>query len=345
MPPLFSLPSDSPQDAKQSTQINTLLSRVSSLEADRTDLRNRVVELEKNYPTSHTHFWGMGNAFNQANQKGWTRSVSGSNEFARVASVSSAAVGDTVEFQFPLKAGNYQIEVIHLRRTDGGIATLFVDGIQIGAIDAYSSSVTNVSRFAIAVSVGTTGMHLFRAVVGSKNAASTSFAFPVSAILISPAPVLPAVNLVLINAGDQASFTAADGRIWSADQHFTGGVRADLEGALGPFTVAGASDQRIYKFERAQDSGSFSYAIPVGQPGTFTLKLLFAENYHTSARQRVGSVSCNGQILLSNFDIFSESGGKNIALVKVFSGLAVPNTVNLTFTNTLINGIELARSS
>lgn len=306
----------------------------------------RLNYLEANYPTSHVHFWAMGNAYNGTIQKTWTRSVSGNNEFARVASVTSAAVGDTVEFQFPLAKGTYQIEIIHLRRTDGGIATLFLDGVQIGTIDAYGSSVTNVNRFVVTVGVPITGPHTFKAVVSSKNSASSSFAFPVSAVLVSPAPVLPAVGLVLINAGDQSSFTAADGRVWSADQHFTGGVRADLEAALGPFTVQNTQNQRIYKFERAQDNGTFTYSIPIGQPGTFTLKLLFAENYHTSAGQRVGTVSCNGQNLLSNFDIFSEAGGKNIALVKVWTGLVMPtNTVSLGFTNTLVNGIELVRTS
>lgn len=310
------------------------------------ELVARLNQLEADYPQNHSHFWGLGNAYNGAAQKTWTRSVSGNNEFARFAVLTNAANNDTVDYKFPLKAGTYTLEVVHLRRTDGAIATLYLDGNQVGSIDTYNSSTTNVNRFTANVSVSTTGTHTFKAVVTGRNASSTGFAFPVSAVLLYPAPTAPAISLILINAGDQSSYTATDGRVWQPDQYFTGGVRTDLEAALGPFTVTNTQNQRIYKFERGQDNGTFTYNIPIGTPGTFTLKLLFAENYHSSAGQRVGSVTLNGNTLLSNFDIFTRAGGKNIALVEVWNNIAVNvNTVTLAFTNTLVNGIELVRTA
>lgn len=306
----------------------------------------RLNQLESDYPVNHNHFWGTGSATNGTSVKTWSKFVTSGNDFCRYASVASPANGDTVEFKFPLKSGNYNLELIHLRRTDSGIVNLYLDGSQIGTIDAYSSTNSNVNRFTASFSVATTGIHSFKAVVAGKNTSSSSFSFAATAVLISAAATIPSqlVSAVRINCGDQSNFTAADGNIWVADNYFTGGVRADLEAALGPFTVSGTQNQRIYKFERSQDNGSFSYAIPIGGSGIFTLKLLFAENYFNKVGDRVGSVSLNGSPLLTNFDILKEVN-KHTALVKAWTGVQMPTaTVNLTFTNILVNGIELVRT-
>lgn len=309
-------------------------------------LITRLDKLEGDYPTTFTHFWGLGNPYNGTTQKGWTKSNSGNNDFARFAAVTSAAQNDTVEFKFPLKAGSYTLEISHLKRPGDGIISFYIDDALIGTLDAYNSTTTNINRYSLNFTLSTTGTHTFKAVVASKNASSTGYAFAASAALIYPALAVPAVNLVLINCGDQQSYTATDGRVWSADQYFSGGVRTDLESALGAFTVANTQNQRLYKFERALDNGTFTYSIPIGQPGTFTVKLLFAENYHSSAGQRVGSVSINGATYLSNYDIFVAAGGKNRAVVEAWNGIAMPSsTVTISVTNTLINGIELVRTA
>lgn len=306
----------------------------------------RLNQLEADYPVNHSHFWGTGSATNGTSVKTWSKFVTSGNDFCRYASVASPANGDTVEFKFPLKAGNYNLELIYLRRTDSGIVNLYLDGSQIGTIDAYSSTNSNVNRLILNFSVTTTGIHSFKLVVAGKNASSSGFSFAATAVLINPQTVIPSqlISSVRINCGDQSNYTAADGNVWIADTYFTGGVRADLEAALGPFTVAGTQNQRIYKFERSQDNGSFSYAIPIGGSGIFTLKLLFAENYFNNVGDRVGSVSLNGSPLLTNFDILKEVN-KHTALVKAWTGVQMPTaTVNLTFTNILVNGIELVRT-
>lgn len=324
----------------------TLLSDVATLKVDRTALQTKVTQLEADYPASHTHFWGSGNPYNGTTQKGWTKSNSSNNDFARFAAVTSSAINDTVEFKFPLKAGSYTLEITHLKRPGDGIVSFYINDSLIGTLDAYNSSTTNINRYTVNFTLNTTGTHTFKAVVANKNASSTGYAFAASAALIYPALAVPAVSLVLINCGDQSSYTATDGRVWSADQYFTGGVRTDLEAALGAFTVANTQNQRLYKFERALDNGTFTYSIPIGQPGTFTVKLLFAENYHSSAGQRVGSVAINGVTYLSNYDIFVAAGGKNRAVVEAWNGVVMStSTVTITITNTLINGIELVRSA
>lgn len=343
--PLFGGMSESSQDAGQNTQLLALSQRLNSLEADRAALLSRVSQLESDYPTFLNHFWGSGNAYNGTTQKTWNKSVSSANDFCRNASLSSPALGDTIEFKFPLKQGTYTLEFTHLKRTTDGIVSLYIDNNLIATLDAYNSSTTNTNRLIQTVSISFTGLHTFKSVITGKNTSSTGHGFSASALLLYPGASVPPVNLVLINCGDQSSYTATDGRVWEADNYFAGGVRTDLEAALGVFTVQNTQNQRLYKFERALDSGTFTYTIPVGQPGIFTVKLLFAENYHNSAGQRVGSVSINGQTYLSNFDIFAQAGGKNIALVQAWTGVAMSaSTVTIAITNTLINGIELVRT-
>lgn len=306
----------------------------------------RLDKLEGDYPTSFFHNWGYANAYNGSTQKSFTKNTSTGYEYYRHALVEPAAQGDVVEISFPLKAGSYTFEILHDKSSSRGIASFYIDNNLIGSVDCYSSSASNVNRYSVNFSLSTTGSHTFKCVVDSKNASATNYRFAATAFYVNPAPYIPPVNLMLINAGDLSSYTATDGRIWSADQYYSGGVRTDLEAALGAFTVQGTQNQRLYKFERALDNGTFTYSIPIGQPGTFTVKLLFAENYHSSAGQRVGSVAINGSNYLSNFDIFAQAGGKNIALVKAWNNVVMPSsTVTIAVTNTLINGIELVRSS
>ena len=72
-----------------------------------------------------------------------------------------------------------------------------------------------------------------------------------------------------------------------------------------------------------QRIGHFHYAIPVLPGLRYTLKLHFLERWFGIQNQNVGGVgsrifdvSCNGSVLLKNFDIMREAAGK--PLVKSF---------------------------
>jgi hypothetical protein len=54
-------------------------------------------------------------------------------------------------------------------------------------------------------------------------------------------------------------------------------------------------------------------------PGNVTVQLDFAETYFTTANSRVFDVAINGTTVLTNFDIYSQAGGKNIAVVETFA--------------------------
>lgn len=152
------------------------------------------------------------------------------------------------------------------------------------------------------------------------------------------APLRP---IARINCGG-STYIDSRGNAWLADTYFSGGGGVDLESVLGSFSVIKTNDQPIYKFERSLDNNSFSYTIPIVS-GTYALDLHFCENFYASAGQRIGTVALNGANILGNFDIFAEAGGQRVALIKTFKRQAL-NTLTLTFTNTLVNGIELFKT-
>jgi len=112
--------------------------------------------------------------------------------------------------------------------------------------------------------------------------------------------------------------TDIDGRTWSADAFYFGGMRAYRDEP-----VVNARDKSLYRGERY---GNFSYHIPLAR-GRYRLKLHFAETWFgTPASQEpaLGSrrfdVYANGASLLRNFEIAKEAG-VNREIVKVFENL------------------------
>jgi hypothetical protein len=116
-------------------------------------------------------------------------------------------------------------------------------------------------------------------------------------------------------------FVDADGTRWSGDKYFINGRTHSFE---SPTT--GSRTLGIYSGER---HGNFSYAIPVA-PGSYTVRLYFMESFfsplvHLATCHGVGcrvfDVTCNGVMLLPDFDIFQAAGGAFRPVVREFHGL------------------------
>ena len=119
----------------------------------------------------------------------------------------------------------------------------------------------------------------------------------------------------------RSDFTDRDGTRWSGDNYFIEGRTA-----LVRITEPGSKVSALYAAERY---GNFSYAIPV-TPGSYTVKLHFLESFFSpviasascrGAGCRVFDVSCNGVMLLQDFDIFSAAPGAFRPVVREFHGL------------------------
>lgn len=149
-----------------------------------------------------------------------------------------------------------------------------------------------------------------------------------------PAPA-PALSTIRINTGGSA-FTDATGKVWGADQHYTGGTNSD-----GGATVAGTTDDKLYSDRRG--GTSFQYAIPVAN-GSYSLKLHFAEMYYSGAGQRKFDVFAEGATILDDLDIYAAAGAKT-ALVKSMNVTVKDGVLNLNFTGVIgsavVSGIEL----
>ena len=141
---------------------------------------------------------------------------------------------------------------------------------------------------------------------------------------------------ILINSGG-SNYTATDGRVWSADNSFTGGqTYSNTE------PISGTADDLLYQTERY---GNFSYNISIAN-GTYRVILHFAEIWWGVKRaggvgSRVFHVDIEGVRVLQDFDILAETTPAT-ALIKTFSGISVNDGV-LTIAYTAV--VNNAKSS
>ena len=116
-------------------------------------------------------------------------------------------------------------------------------------------------------------------------------------------------------------YADADGTHWSGDRYF-------IEGRTILYRSADTW-QKIPPRYAAERHGNFSYAIPV-PPGSYTIRLHFLESFFSplipaahcrGAGCRVFDVTCNGVLLLQDFDIFQAASGAFRPIVRQFHGL------------------------
>ena len=100
------------------------------------------------------------------------------------------------------------------------------------------------------------------------------------------------------------------GNVWQPDQYFHYGGTWDRPDSV----VTGTSDPT--PFERSRN-GNFSYDIPL-RPGTYELHLHFISTEPDSSGSFSFSVSVNGKLILSGFDVNVDAQGSNIADERIF---------------------------
>jgi Malectin domain len=119
----------------------------------------------------------------------------------------------------------------------------------------------------------------------------------------------------------KSDFVDAGGTRWSGDTYYIGGRDGSF---INP--GAGPNVPELYAAERF---GNFSYAVPV-PAGSYTVKLHFMESFFgplvpsglcRGPGCRVFDVSCNGLMLLKDFDIFQAAGGAFRPVVRTFNHL------------------------
>lgn len=140
----------------------------------------------------------------------------------------------------------------------------------------------------------------------------------VSAIRITPG--IPGKLKPIRIAARHSDFIDESGTRWNGDRYFIGGRTWSYHPQNGPRASA------VYLEER---HGNFSYAIPV-PPGSYTVRLHFMDTYFSpliaaapcqGVGCRIFDVSCNGVMLLQDFDIVRAANGAFKPVVREFHGL------------------------
>jgi len=106
----------------------------------------------------------------------------------------------------------------------------------------------------------------------------------------------------------------SSGNVWRPDQYFHYGGTWDRLNSL----AAGTSDPML--FERARN-GNFSYDIPL-RPGVYELHLYFVSTEPEASGSFSFSVTVNGQLILSGFDVNVDAQGSNIADERIFRDIS-----------------------
>ena len=129
----------------------------------------------------------------------------------------------------------------------------------------------------------------------------------------APATVVPEA-VYQVNSGGGAA------NPFSADVDFSGGSTSSTSASIDTSGVTNPAPQVVYQTERW---GNMTYTFPNLVAGTrYRVRLHFAEIYWTAAGLRVFNVFINGAQLLTNYDIFADTGGMNKATVKEFTAAA-----------------------
>ncbi len=147
-----------------------------------------------------------------------------------------------------------------------------------------------------------------------------------------------------IQAGHTLPFTDNNGNVFIADTHFS----TPSNTSNSSNNITNSANNQLYQRQRWRD-GNFNYAIPVTN-GMYQVVLHFAELFNHNGTVAVGSrifnVDIEGEHKLTNFDVFAEAGGMNIAITREFIVDVQDGFVNIDFLkglvqNPMISAIEV----
>jgi pectin methylesterase-like acyl-CoA thioesterase len=154
-------------------------------------------------------------------------------------------------------------------------------------------------------------------------------------------PILHSATIYAVNSGGSAVSP------FVADAYFSGGSTYGTGSSITTTGVTNAAPATVYQTERY---GASTYTFPSLNVGeNYTVRLHFAETYHSSSGKRQFNVLINGTQVLTNFDIYAAANGQNVAVVKDFaavansSGQIIVALQNGAFDNAKISGIEIIR--
>jgi hypothetical protein len=151
-------------------------------------------------------------------------------------------------------------------------------------------------------------------------------------------------GIARINAGG-APLGSSTGVLWDADFAFNGGasISATSSGSVSPGQTG--LDVFLLQSARVQSGGQpLLYEIPVPLPGTYTVRLYFAEFQECcgEAGSRVFDIFAEGQLMSDGFDIAAVGSVSGEAQVVEFDVVAIENTVSIALVPSVGNALVSA---
>ncbi len=264
------------------------------------------------------------------------------------------------------------------------ISSVVVDGNSVGAVSTYTfkniagnhTIAANFSKvpYTITASAGTGGSISPSGAVTVLSGSSQTFTitpadgYEIRNVLVDGSPIgavasytfppvatnhtisasfnsLSALVLYRINCG---SYSAASP--FAADQYSSGGSTRSYTNTIDTNSVTDPAPQAVYRTERRTSFGpSFTYTFPNLTSGaSHKVRLHFSENSYAAAGKCKFNVTINGTAVLSNYDIFAETGAQYKATVKEFTATAnTAGQIAIVFTmvtdSAKVAGIEIIR--
>ena len=246
-------------------------------------------------------------------------------------------------YDIPLRTGQYELHLYFAdtlaHQEGGGTFFLAINGERRTELDIVSDA-------------GGTDTATAKVYLGVRPAADgklhlvfTPLASPafLNAIEILPM-VMPGKMRPIQQTTQASSYFDPEGSEWLADQWFLGG-RIQARSVQ----VGNTNNPQLFITERY---GRFTYAIPVAPHHRYTVTLFFSEVWYRLSQNphaglRVFDVSCDGRLLLHNFDILKESGLRNEPVIRSFPHVEPrpEGTIFLSFDPSvdyaLINAIQI----
>jgi peptidoglycan/xylan/chitin deacetylase (PgdA/CDA1 family) len=160
---------------------------------------------------------------------------------------------------------------------------------------------------------------------------NTPTSTPTPTATFTPTPTPTPTFALYINTGG-ASYTDSMGKTWQADQEYTPGGWGYIGGQKYSYAVpiSDTLDDKLYQSEHYwQDGGSYITTLP---NATYRVTLKFAEIYPGAySGSRVFSVRAEDAFVLTGLDVFTQAGGRYIALDKQFLVTVSDGQLNLDF--------------
>jgi hypothetical protein len=240
---------------------------------------------------------------------------------------------------FPVKPGQYEVHFYFAETSDlQPVTRPALLSINTGA-DIHFDVVDSAGGDGIATSFVQTGIH-------PENDGNIHLEYTSATALLNAVEILPADSEKLLPvriAAGPNSITDSANQLWLSDRYFIGGRRGQVPNSTN------TPNRGIYSYDRI---GTFRYNIPVASPGSYRVRLFFYEPWfgqhnlvNGGPGSRIFDVSCNGNMILKNFDIMAEGGTSPV--VKTFDNIqaTAEGRIELSFMKVVnypeVNAIEI----